>query len=149
MSLARLFERELLGVTLHTSLLMAALLFLYNSITYGYPTHLGQLHRQFLPFMVAFNSGAIAGAIRLSETRLGRRGAKGEDTRRLVSRLGTRAGSPLDEDYFTDMPAPMMISRVRGLPGTRSCGDPGSRSWNRTSNVKATCRLMNHRAPPP
>jgi hypothetical protein len=35
MSLARLFGRELLGVTLHTSLLMAGLLFLYNSITIG------------------------------------------------------------------------------------------------------------------
>jgi SHS family lactate transporter-like MFS transporter len=77
-SLPRLFSRDLIGVTVHTVLLMASLLFLYNSITYWYPTHLGELKRPFLPFMVAFNAGAILGAVacgRLSETRLGRRGA--------------------------------------------------------------------------
>jgi SHS family lactate transporter-like MFS transporter len=80
LSIGRLWKRDLLGVTLHTSLVMAALLFLYNSITWWYPTHLGQMQRQFLPFMIAFNAGAILGAIvcgRLSETWLGRRGAAG------------------------------------------------------------------------
>jgi len=80
LSLARLFKRDLLPTTLHTSLLMAALLFLYNSISYWYPTLLGQMQRQTVPFLVLFNLGAIVGAIacgRLSETSLGRRGAAG------------------------------------------------------------------------
>jgi SHS family lactate transporter-like MFS transporter len=51
---------------------------MYHSITYWYPTLLGQMHRQTLPFLLAFNVGAIVGAVaigRLSETFLGRRGA--------------------------------------------------------------------------
>jgi SHS family lactate transporter-like MFS transporter len=57
---------------------MGAFLFMYHSITYWYPTLLGQMHRQPLTFLLAFNVGAIAGAVvigRLSETFLGRRGA--------------------------------------------------------------------------
>jgi MFS transporter, SHS family, lactate transporter len=118
MSLARLFGRELLGVTLHTSLLMAALLFLYNSITYWYPTHLGQLQRQFLPFMIAFNSGAIAGAIvcgRLSETRLGRRGAAG-----LATLMGM-AATPL---FLFAASAPLLLAgaAAMGFFGTGNFG---------------------------
>ncbi len=73
-----LFSRELLPVTLHTSILLASLLFLYNSITWWYPTLLDQLNRARLPFITAFSAGGIAGSFlcgRLSETRLGRRGA--------------------------------------------------------------------------
>jgi SHS family lactate transporter-like MFS transporter len=61
-------------------LLMASLLFLYNALTWWYPTFLGQTGRVALPFMTAFNAGAVIGAIlcgRLSETALGRRGAAG------------------------------------------------------------------------
>jgi SHS family lactate transporter-like MFS transporter len=61
-----------------TSVLMGAFIFSYHSITYWYPTLLGQLHRQTLPYMVALNVGAIAGAVvfgRLSEGPLGRRGS--------------------------------------------------------------------------
>ena len=80
LSFARLFRRELLPITVHTTLLMGSLLFLYNSITWWYPTLLGQMGRRPLPFQVAFQGGAIIGALacgRLSETSLGRRGAAG------------------------------------------------------------------------
>jgi putative sialic acid transporter len=78
LSLPRLFRRDLIGTTLHTSVLMAAFLFMYHSITYWYPTLLGQMHRQTLPYMAALNIGGITGALafgRLSEGWLGRRGA--------------------------------------------------------------------------
>jgi SHS family lactate transporter-like MFS transporter len=77
-SFADLFRRDLLPITLHTSFLLASLLFLYNSITWWYPTLLDQLNRPRLPFITAFSAGGIAGSFicgRLSETRLGRRGS--------------------------------------------------------------------------
>jgi MFS transporter, SHS family, lactate transporter len=77
-SFADLFRRDLLPITLHTSFLLASLLFLYNSITWWYPTLLDQLNRPRLLFITAFSAGGIAGAFicgRLSETRLGRRGS--------------------------------------------------------------------------
>jgi SHS family lactate transporter-like MFS transporter len=77
-SFAQLFGSPLRWVTLHTTLLMATLLFLYQAITFWYPTVLVQMGRQTLPFLVAFNAGGVTGAFvggRLSETSLGRRGA--------------------------------------------------------------------------
>src|SRR5262249_51743335 len=38
LSLPRLFQRDLIATTLHTSILMGAFLFMYHSITYWYPT---------------------------------------------------------------------------------------------------------------
>ena len=64
--------------TIHTSLLMGAFLFMYHSITYWYPTLLGQMHRPTLPYLAALNVGGITGAVafgRLSEGSLGRRGS--------------------------------------------------------------------------
>jgi MFS transporter, SHS family, lactate transporter len=78
LSLPRLFQRDLIATTVHTSLLMGAFLFMYHSITYWYPTLLGQLHRQTLPYLAALNVGGIVGAVvfgRLSEGTLGRRGS--------------------------------------------------------------------------
>src|SRR5215831_8691606 len=78
LSLPRLFQRDLVATTLHTSFLMGAFLFMYHSITYWYPTLLGQMHRQTLPYLAALNFGGIAGAVvfgRLSEGALGRRGS--------------------------------------------------------------------------
>jgi SHS family lactate transporter-like MFS transporter len=78
LSIGRLFWRDVLATTLHTSLVMSAFLFMYHSITYWYPTFIGQLHKPTLPFLAAFNVGAITGALffgRLSEGRLGRRGS--------------------------------------------------------------------------
>lgn len=77
-SLARLFDAGLWRTTLHTSLVMTAFLFLYQAISFWYPTLLGKMGRQPLPYLIAFNAGAVAGNIicgRLSETALGRRGA--------------------------------------------------------------------------
>jgi MFS transporter, SHS family, lactate transporter len=78
LSLLRLFKPDLRMTTLHTSILMGAFLFMYHSISYWYPTLITQMHRPTLPFLAALNIGAIAGAVicgRLSEGRLGRRGA--------------------------------------------------------------------------
>src|SRR5262245_31338419 len=78
LSLPRLFQGDLIATTVHTSILMGAFLFMSHSITYWYPTLLGQMHRQTLPYMAALNIGAIAGAVvfgRLSEGALGRRGS--------------------------------------------------------------------------
>jgi len=78
LSLPRLFAPDLIKTTLHTSVLMAAFLFMYHSITYWYPTLLGQLHRPTLPYLAALNIGGILGALifgRLSEGPLGRRGS--------------------------------------------------------------------------
>jgi SHS family lactate transporter-like MFS transporter len=77
-SLGRLFTRELLVVTLQTSLMMGMFLSLYHAIAFWYPTLLGQLGRQPLTFLLGFNVAALGGNVlvgRLSETRLGRRGA--------------------------------------------------------------------------
>lgn len=77
-SLARLFDAGLWRTTLHTSLVMTAFLFLYQAISFWYPTLLVRMGRQTLPFLLAFNAGAVAGNVicgRLSETWLGRRGA--------------------------------------------------------------------------
>jgi len=78
LSLLRLFNADLIATTLHTSILMGAFLFMYHSITYWYPTLLGQMHRQTLPYLAALNLGGIAGAVvfgRASEGALGRRGS--------------------------------------------------------------------------
>jgi SHS family lactate transporter-like MFS transporter len=77
-SMTRLFRRELLPVTTHSILLMSSLLFLYNAIWTFYPRWLEQQGLRALPFLVSFNVGGVLGGIaigRLSETRLGRRGA--------------------------------------------------------------------------
>jgi SHS family lactate transporter-like MFS transporter len=77
-SLGRLFSRPLLATTLHTSVMMGAFLFMYHSLTYWYPTMLRTTGHAALPFLLAFNAAAIAGALaigRLSETAVGRRGA--------------------------------------------------------------------------
>jgi MFS transporter, SHS family, lactate transporter len=78
LSIARLFWRDVLPATIHTSLVMSAFIFMYHSITYWYPTYIAQTGRATLPYLAALNIGAITGAIyfgRLSEGALGRRGA--------------------------------------------------------------------------
>ena len=77
-SLVRLFQPDLLGATIQTSLLMSVFMFSYYSITFWYPTFLLELGRDPLGYLIAFNLGAILGMAswgRASETRLGRRGA--------------------------------------------------------------------------
>jgi SHS family lactate transporter-like MFS transporter len=77
-SLGRLFQRDLLPVTIQTSVLMGAFIFSYHSITFWYPTFLASAKREPLPYLVALNLGGILGSILcgwLSETGLGRRGS--------------------------------------------------------------------------
>jgi MFS transporter, SHS family, lactate transporter len=77
-SLARLFDRDLRPVTLHTSLLMGAYVWMYHSTTFWYPTLLAMLDRAPLAFLVALNAGAVIGSIvfgAISERGIGRRGA--------------------------------------------------------------------------
>ena len=77
-SLVRLFQRDLLWTTVQTSVLMSVFMFSYYSITFWYPTFLREVGREPLWYLVALNLGAILGMAvwgRLSETRLGRRGA--------------------------------------------------------------------------
>jgi SHS family lactate transporter-like MFS transporter len=78
-SLIRLFWRDVLPATIHTSLVMSAFIFMYHSITYWYPTFIGnRLHHATLPYLALLNIGGITGALffgQISEGKLGRRGA--------------------------------------------------------------------------
>jgi SHS family lactate transporter-like MFS transporter len=78
MSVGRIFQRDLIGTTIHTTLVIGSFMCIYYSVNYWYPTFLRDSGRTTLPYLAAFNIGAIAGTAmwgRLSETRLGRRGA--------------------------------------------------------------------------
>jgi SHS family lactate transporter-like MFS transporter len=78
-SLWRLFQPDLLGTTIQTTLVIGSFMCIYYSLNFWYPTFLRTAgHTSLLPFLAAFNVGAIAGTAawgRLSEGRLGRRGA--------------------------------------------------------------------------
>jgi SHS family lactate transporter-like MFS transporter len=77
-SLVRIFQRDLLGTTIQTSAVIGAFMCIYYSVNYWYPTVLREAGRSTLPYLAAFNIGAILGTAgwgRLSETALGRRGA--------------------------------------------------------------------------
>jgi SHS family lactate transporter-like MFS transporter len=78
LSLARIFQADLIGTTLRTTLVIGAFMCIYYSLNFWYPTFLREAGRPVLPYLAAFNFGAIAGTFtfgRLSEGRLGRRGA--------------------------------------------------------------------------
>ena len=67
-----------IGTTIHTTLVIGSFMCIYYSVNYWYPTFLRDSGRTTLPYLAAFNIGAIAGTAiwgRLSETTLGRRGA--------------------------------------------------------------------------
>ena len=72
------FERDLIGTTLQTTAVIGAFMCAYYSITFWYPTFLREAAASTLPYLAAFNLGAIGGTVfwgRLSEGALGRRGA--------------------------------------------------------------------------
>ncbi len=79
LSLVRIFQRGLLGTTIQTTLVIGSFMCIYYSLNFWYPTVLRDAGRtNLLPFLAAFNVGAILGTAtwgRLSEGRLGRRGA--------------------------------------------------------------------------
>ena len=77
-SLTRIFDRDLIGTTVHCSLLAACFMVSYYSVTYWYATFLQNRGLNTLPYIVALNVGGIAGSGfwgGVSEGRLGRRGA--------------------------------------------------------------------------
>ena len=77
-SLARIFERDLIGTTVHCSILAACFMVSYYSVTYWYATFLQSRALNTLPYIVALNAGGIVGSGfwgGVSEGRLGRRGA--------------------------------------------------------------------------
>jgi SHS family lactate transporter-like MFS transporter len=77
-SLPRIFGPDLIGTTIHTTLVIGAFMCIYYSVNFWYPTFLREAGRPTLPYLAAFNIGAISGTAiwgRLSEGRLGRRGA--------------------------------------------------------------------------
>lgn len=78
LSFIRIFQKDLIGVTAQTTIMMAAFMFSYYSITFWYPTFLRQSGLTPLKFLIALNGGGIVGTAvwgRISETSLGRRGA--------------------------------------------------------------------------
>jgi MFS transporter, SHS family, lactate transporter len=78
LSLIKIFRKDLIGTTLQTSILMGICMFSYYSITFWYPTFLRQSDLSPLQYLVVLNIGGIAGSAlwgRVSETKLGRRGA--------------------------------------------------------------------------
>ncbi len=77
-SLARIFERDLVATTIHCSALAACFMVSYYSVTYWYATFLQGRGLNTLPYIVALNIGGITGSAfwgGVSEGRLGRRGA--------------------------------------------------------------------------
>ena len=78
LSLPRIFKPDMIGTTIRTTLVIGAFMCIYYSLNFWYPTFLREAGRPVLPYLAAFNFGAIAGTAtwgRLSEGRLGRRGA--------------------------------------------------------------------------
>jgi MFS transporter, SHS family, lactate transporter len=79
LSLVRIFQSDLLSTTIQTTLVIGSFMCIYYSLNFWYPTVLRDAGRtNLLPFLAAFNVGAILGTAtwgRISEGRLGRRGA--------------------------------------------------------------------------
>lgn len=74
-----IYKRHLFWTTLQTTLVIGSFMCIYYSLNFWYPTFLRDSgHQNLLPYLAAFNVGAILGTAawgRLSEGRLGRRGA--------------------------------------------------------------------------
>jgi len=79
LSIVRLFKGDLLRTTIQTTCVIGSFMCIYYSLNFWYPTVLRDAGRtNLLPFLTAFNIGAILGTAtwgRLSEGWLGRRGA--------------------------------------------------------------------------
>jgi SHS family lactate transporter-like MFS transporter len=77
-SVLRIFQPDLFWTTMQTTLVIGSFMCIYYSVNFWYPTFLREGHRETLPYLALFNIAAIIGTAvwgRLSETRLGRRGA--------------------------------------------------------------------------
>src|SRR5262245_27605193 len=62
-SLTRIFKKDLIWVTIQTSLTLAAFIFSYHSTSFWYATFLRESELQPFFYLVALNIGAISGAI--------------------------------------------------------------------------------------
>ena len=118
LAIPKLFDRDLVITTLHTSLVMSAFLIFYHSITFWYPTLIGQMHRRTLGPLVLLNFGAVVGNMlwgRVSETRVGRRGAAA------LATLGGLAAIPLY--VFSTSTGPLLSGAlIMGLLGVGNFG---------------------------
>jgi SHS family lactate transporter-like MFS transporter len=77
-SLTRIFRRDLIGTTIHCSVLAACFMVSYYSVTYWYARFLQLRDLNTLPFIIVLNVGGILGSAfwgGASQGRLGRRGA--------------------------------------------------------------------------
>jgi MFS transporter, SHS family, lactate transporter len=77
-SLVRIFQHDLLGTTIQTTIVIGAFMCVFYSIQYWYATFLREAGRSTIVYPAAFNIGAIVGTAvwgRISEGSLGRRGA--------------------------------------------------------------------------
>ena len=77
-SFTRIFGRDLIGTTIHCSVLAACFMVSYYSVTYWYARLLQLRDLNTLPFILALNLGGIVGSAfwgGVSQGRLGRRGA--------------------------------------------------------------------------
>jgi SHS family lactate transporter-like MFS transporter len=77
-SILEIFKPRLLWTTIQTTAVIGSFMCIYYSVNFWYPTFLRDASRPVLPYLAAFNVGAIVGTAvwgRLSETVLGRRGA--------------------------------------------------------------------------
>jgi SHS family lactate transporter-like MFS transporter len=59
--LTRIFQRDLIGTTVQTTLVIGAFMCIYYSVNFWYPTVLRESGRDTLPYLAAFNVGAIVG----------------------------------------------------------------------------------------
>jgi SHS family lactate transporter-like MFS transporter len=78
LSLARIFRRDLLGTTIHASIVAAGFMVSYQSVVYWYATFLRDRQLDTLPYIVTLSVGGIVGAAFwgwVSQGRAGRRGA--------------------------------------------------------------------------
>ncbi|HEV3216707.1 MAG TPA: MFS transporter [Vicinamibacterales bacterium] len=77
-SLARIFNRDLIGTTIHASIVAAGFMVSYQSVVYWYATFLRDRQLNTLPYVVTLSLGGIVGSAFwgwISQGRLGRRGA--------------------------------------------------------------------------
>jgi SHS family lactate transporter-like MFS transporter len=78
LSLGRIFRHDLLGTTIHASIVAAGFMVSYQSVVYWYATFLRDRQLDSLPYIVTLSVGGIVGATFwgwVSQGRLGRRGA--------------------------------------------------------------------------
>jgi SHS family lactate transporter-like MFS transporter len=76
-SLLAIFRGKMLWTTIQTTLVIGAFMCIYYSVNFWYPTFLREAGRPVLPYLAAFNVGAIVGTAgwgKISEGFLGRRG---------------------------------------------------------------------------